>query len=184
LYDEWAATYEQDTADSMGYVGHEVAAARLSELIAAGARVLDAGCGTGLVGTALAERGDYVIDGLDVSPGMLEKARAAGVYRELRTADLTVPLDIADDAYAAVVCVGTLTEGHVGPEALAELVRVTRPEGVVVATVLESIWEPKGYRSAVDSLVAAGSARLVEADEHPYRTHQGATCRLVVLKAR
>ena len=184
LYDEWAETYEADTAASMGYVGPAVAAGRLAELAPAPATVLDAGAGTGLVGVELARRGDYTVDGFDVSPAMLEKARATGHYRHVEVADLTARLPVDDGTYDAVVCVGTLTEGHVGPEALAEFVRVTRPGGLVVATILDPIWEPKGYRAAVDALAEAGRADLREADEHPYRTAQGVTCRLVVLDVR
>ena len=55
---------------------------------------------------------------------MLERARATGAYRSLEPADLTRPLPTPADAYDAVVCVGTLTHGHVGPEALAEFVRI------------------------------------------------------------
>lgn len=183
LYDEWADTYEADAAENMGYVGHTIAAGRLAELVPAPATVLDAGCGTGLVGVEVARRGDYVLDGLDVSPGMLAKARATGVYRRLDVADLTVRLPLEDDAYDAVMCVGTLTEGHVGPEALAEFVRVTAPGGTVVATILDPIWEPKGYRAAVDAIAEDGRGVLREADRHPYRTSQDVPCRLVVIEA-
>lgn len=181
LYDEWAESYEQDTAESMGYVGHTLVACRMAVLVPDGATVLDAGCGTGLVGAALAEQGSFTIDGLDISAGMLAKAEATGAYRDVRVADLTQPLPVADDAYDGVICAGTLTEGHVGPEAIAELVRVTAPGGVVVATVLDAIWEPKGYRAAVDAAAAAGNASLREAEERPYRTQQDVTCRLVVV---
>ncbi|GAA4922804.1 methyltransferase family protein [Actinomycetospora succinea] len=183
LYDEWAETYDADIVESMGYVGPAVAAARLAELAPSGV-VLDAGAGTGLVGVELAARGSYTVDGVDASPVMLEKAMATGCYRRVEVADLTVRLPIDDAAYDAVTCVGTLTEGHVGPEALAEFVRVTRSGGHVVATILDPIWEPKGYQAAVDALVEDGQVALREADEHPYRTLQDVTCRLVVLDVR
>ncbi|EKV27387.1 hypothetical protein C882_1889 [Caenispirillum salinarum AK4] len=71
--------------------------------------VLDAGCGTGLVGVELATRGFPVVDGLDISPEMLGEARAKGVYRDLVEADMTKPLTaLATDAYAGVISVGTL----------------------------------------------------------------------------
>jgi predicted TPR repeat methyltransferase len=52
-----------------------------------GARVLDLGCGTGLMAVHLA-RLERVIDGVDLSPRMLERARAKGLYGELHTAEL------------------------------------------------------------------------------------------------
>lgn len=182
LYDEWADTYESDTAEAMGYVGPAVAAGRLADLLPTDTEVLDAGCGTGLVGAELAKRGFHTIDGLDISRAMLAKARATGAYRHLERADLAVRLPVDADAYGALVCVGTMTQGHVGPEAFAEFVRVTRPGGLVVATVLDPIWER--YRAAIDALVDGGVARLVEADRHPYRTMQDVPCRLAVVEPR
>lgn len=184
LYDEWAASYDADlTDDAQGYVAPGLAAdtvARVGDLTGA---ILDAGCGTGLVGAELARRGAGVIDGLDVSPGMLARARATGAYRNLELADLTRALDVADEAYDVVVCVGTLTHGHVGPSALAELARVTRHGGHVVATVLDDIWESGGYRAEVDRLAGLGAVELVGADRTPYRAGTGVEARMVVLRA-
>lgn len=181
-YDEWAATYDRDTVEGMGYVAPGVTADRVVDLLAEGATVLDAGCGTGLVGEELhRRRSDLVLDGLDVSPGMLAFARERGVYRDLAVADLTGPVARPDDAYDAVVCVGTLTRGHLGPEPLAEMVRVVRPGGVVVATVLDTLWEEGGFRAFVEELAAAGRARVVEAELRPYHREEGIDCRLLVL---
>ena len=53
--------------------------------------ILDLGCGTGLAGAAfrpLAAR----LDGIDLSPAMIEKARARGIYDHLAVADLETAL--------------------------------------------------------------------------------------------
>src|SRR5690606_7266233 len=75
-----------------------------------GARVLDAGCGTGHFAIAFAERG-YTIDGIDISPAMIERARAnandAGVEISFVVGDL-LPLDAPDGAYDAVFARMTL----------------------------------------------------------------------------
>jgi predicted TPR repeat methyltransferase len=182
VYDDWAGTYDTDTTDGMGYVAPGIAADRLAGLAPAGAVVLDAGCGTGLVGAELGRRGFTTIDGIDLSQGMLDQARTKGCYRTLQKADLSGRLTYDDNAYDATICVGTLTEGHVGPEALDELIRVTR--GHLVLTVLGRIWESLGYHAYIDGLAERGAARLVEAEERPYHQAEGITCRLVVLQAR
>ncbi|MGH8866560.1 MAG: class I SAM-dependent DNA methyltransferase [Actinomycetes bacterium] len=181
VYDEWAARYDDDTVAGMGYVGPAIAAAKLVELARPGL-VLDAGCGTGLVGVELAQRMATTVDGVDISPGMLDRARVSGVYRKLERADLTRPLEIEDDSYDAAICVGTFTAGHVGPEAFGEMARVVRPGGHVVATVLDRLWESGGYRAYIDALAASGGVRLLEADVHPYREVEGVDCRLCVLE--
>ncbi|MGW9556946.1 class I SAM-dependent DNA methyltransferase [Nocardiopsis sp. NPDC055551] len=186
-YDEWAATYEHDTTEGMGYAAPTLAAERLRSLLAdrPEAEILDAGCGTGLVGAALSGHGFEVIDGFDLSTAMLDKARAKGLYRDLAKADLTQRLPAEDDAYDAVICVGTLTEGHVGPEAFDELVRVARPGAPIVVTVLDRIWEPSGYKAKAEALEEAGLAHLEESTpQSVYHVKENITCNLVVLRAR
>lgn len=186
-YDEWAATYEHDTTEGMGYAAPTHAAQRLSTLLAdrPEAEILDAGCGTGLVGAALSGHGFEVIDGFDLSTAMLDEARAKGLYRDLAKADLTRRLPAEDEAYDAVICVGTLTEGHVGPEAFDELVRVARPGAPIVVTVLDRIWEPSGYKAKVEALEEAGLVHLEESTpQSVYHVKENITCNLVVLRAR
>ena len=181
VYDEWAATFDADTIDGMGYVAPGHVAERLAELVPADSTVLDAGCGTGQGGAELAARGFTTIDGIDLSQGMLDQAHAKGCYRDLRKADLTARLPYDDNTYDATICVGTFTEGHVGPDALDELVRVTRDH--LVLTVQGRTWEALGYRARLDALTSTGAARLIEADERPYHLAEGITCRRVVLQA-
>ena len=164
-YDEWAGAYDADLLGELAYAAPRVTAERFAALVAPDATVLDAGCGTGLVGAELHERGFTTIDGIDLSQGMLDQARAKGCYRDLRKADLTARLPFDDDAYDATICVGTLTEGHVGPEALDELLRVTRSR--LVVAILTRIYEPLGYRAHIAGLEERGVARLVEAGERP-----------------
>ncbi|ANY06970.1 class I SAM-dependent DNA methyltransferase [Pseudonocardia sp. HH130630-07] len=185
LYDEWAATYDADlAAGAQSYVAPSVTADAVVAAAGTGGEVLDAGCGTGLVGAALHERGVGTIDGIDLSPGMLERARATGAYRELREADLTAALELPDDRYDVVVCVGTLTHAHVGPAAIGEFARVVRPGGYVVATVLDDVWEAGGYRAEIDRLAAADVFEAVSIEIAPYRAGQQVDCRLLVLRVR
>ena len=185
LYDEWAATYDADlTGEAQGYVAPSVTADAVVSAAGAGGAVLDAGCGTGLVGVELARRGVGTVDGMDLSPGMLEQARATGAYRDLREADLTAALELPDDRYDVVVCVGTLTHGHVGPAVLSEFARVVRPGGFLVATVLDDVWETGGYRAEVDRLCAGDVLEAVSIEIAPYRSGQQVDCRLLVLRVR
>jgi predicted TPR repeat methyltransferase len=81
--------------------------------------ILDAGCGTGLCGPLLrpfARR----LDGVDLSPGMLEKARAAGHYDELAEAELTAFIAHKPARYDVIACADTLCYfGDLGPVAKA-----------------------------------------------------------------
>lgn len=176
-YKDWADTYEQDTVDGMNYVAPRVAAQRLAGLVKPGAEILDAGCGTGLAGVELAALGFTTIDGMDISPDMLDQARKKAVYRNLQVEDMTRTLSYGDEAYDAVVCVGTFTHAHVGPAGFDELIRITRPGAPIVATVHEDVW-PDGYDAHFKALETDGRARVNSISEEAYHINR---CKLVTL---
>lgn len=99
-------------------------------------RVLDAGCGTGLVGEVLRSKGFAHVDGFDLCDKMVEVAEKTQAYGRLEGGcDLTKRVDHFDqDSYDAVVSAGVFTLGHVPPSALMELVHIARPGGLVVVS--------------------------------------------------
>lgn len=183
-YRDWAKGYEDDVVGRFGYVAPKVTAEAFAQHLAPGsAPVLDAGCGTGLVGTELAARGFATVDGLDICPEMLEEARAKAVYRDLMEADLTRPLTALDgDTYAGVISVGTFTHGHVGTEGLDELLRVTRPGGIVCLTINEGVYDDYGFEDAFAALEEQDVARVLENRPEDYLSRQGIGCRLATLQ--
>ncbi|KAJ3472332.1 hypothetical protein NLG97_g11080 [Lecanicillium saksenae] len=184
-YDQWADTYNQDV-ESEGYTAPQLASDYVSKYLnaaaIASARILDAGCGTGLVGQHLAKRGARRIDGVDLSPGMLEVARKTGAYESLTTGDLSQWLDVDSAVYDALTCVGTLTQGHLGPGALDQLLRVVKPGGLVVATVRDTVWEMNGYKEKVKTFIADGRAHLVTDDFCVHRVAKDVNLIYVVLR--
>lgn len=151
LYADWAESYDAGFAEGMGYVlPAQVAAAFLG----AGGEgpVLDVGAGTGLLGTALRGLGFAgPIDGVDLSPEMLARAKEKGCYRNLLRADITRPLELPAD-YRGAVSSGTFTHGHVGPEALGPLLAVAVPGALFALSVNAGVWEAKGFPAALAAL--------------------------------
>ena len=109
-----------------------------------------------MVGVALRERGVSDVDGVDISPEMLEQAATKGVYRHLIEADLTIGMDVADDTYAAVTSAGTFTHGHLPPEPLRELIRVTMPGGRCAIGVNAAHFEDLGFAAWLEAAVDEG----------------------------
>ncbi|KAI0966063.1 S-adenosyl-L-methionine-dependent methyltransferase [Xylaria arbuscula] len=131
--------------------------------------ILDAGCGTGLVGAALASRGASAIDGLDLSSHMLQVAAQTGAYQNVFLGDLTKEIARPGQWYGLVTCAGTFTHGHVGPSpALREFVRVLKDDGYVVATVLEELWLQGGFKAEVERLAAEGLVDVLSTELKPY----------------
>jgi SAM-dependent methyltransferase len=123
-YDRWAATYEETVEDAMDIALLERLAVDWREVGSAA----DLGCGTGRTGAWLAAHGVGEIDGVDLSPGMLEAARARGVYRSLREAEVA-DTGLAAGAYDLVV--SCLVDEHLADlrPLYAEAARLATPGG-------------------------------------------------------
>jgi 2-polyprenyl-3-methyl-5-hydroxy-6-metoxy-1,4-benzoquinol methylase len=133
LHDEdWRSTKATDAIYAGGRRYEQIA-----EVIAALAprRVLDVGCGSGYLASLVRQRrADVVVDGADISSVALARARthlADAWHVDLDRADL--PIDGA--RYDVVTCVEVIEHLYDVPHALAEIGRVLRCGGQVVATV-------------------------------------------------
>lgn len=134
LHEAWIAGYRNEavnrfTAEALGQVVRRLA-------LPAGAKVLDAGCGSGTNSLWLARQG-FSVTGVDFSEFALgkakEQARSDGLAEriDLRVGDLT-RLEFADAGFDAVFCIGVLMHIPDVEAALEELVRVLRPGGALV----------------------------------------------------
>lgn len=171
LYDRWADTYDAEMA-AAGYRHPSIALALLARHLPRGATpVLDAGCGTGLVGEWLGIVGYPQVEGLDISPGMLARAEQKGAYARLHNLALGGPLPFADGHFAGIVSAGVFTTGHVGAEGLDELIRICRKGGAIVLTVKNTLWED-GFAERIAEVEAQSVVARVEETE-PYVSMPG-----------
>jgi ubiquinone/menaquinone biosynthesis C-methylase UbiE len=127
-YDTFAETYEDER-----HHGYHALIDRLElDLLsgyARGARVLEVGCGTGLILREVARTAAQAT-GIDLSPGMLAQARARGL--DVHEAPATA-LPFPDGAFDMAYSVKVLAHVEDIARALAEMARVVRPGGHVVA---------------------------------------------------
>lgn len=165
-YKEWADDYDHDLVSTYGYIGHRlVAEALAAALRQSGAEpgeveILDAGCGTGLVVPELVTLGFSVVDGLDFSAAMLDKARALGLYRRLYEADLTTRTELADQAYDGVAAAGVFAAGHLSAHHVGELIRVAKVGAPIVIGVNEVPYLHEKYDDHFAQLEADGVWRI------------------------
>lgn len=151
LYSEWADSYDQGFAQHMDYqLPAEVA--RLFVEFGGAGPVLDLGAGTGLCAEALMALGISPIDATDISPDMLDVAKGKGLYRHLFSGDLTDRLPVDDNQYAGLVSSGTFTTGHVGPEALDDVVRIAAPGALIAVSINAQHWRTNGFEEKFASL--------------------------------
>jgi SAM-dependent methyltransferase len=137
FFDEAAAGYDR-AFDDPGPAGHALRTRQAAVLRLLGdeppGRALDAGMGPGRLVAALLERG-WQVWGIDVSPGMVDAACAhlPGNAERLSVGSIErLPFDDGD--FDLVLATGVI-EYVDPPRAVAELVRVTRPGGRVIASI-------------------------------------------------
>jgi len=134
-YDSFAEAYSAANEVSLLNAYYERPATLALAGDVAGRRILDAGCGSGPLFAALRDRG-AVVTGFDKSAGMLELARRRlGDDADLYLADLGSPLPFPDGAFDDVVASLVLHYLQDWTAPLAELRRVLRPGGRLIASV-------------------------------------------------
>ena len=168
-YDQWAPEYDKDLTEEFEWIGPQVAVELFARHVAPGARILDVGAGTGLVGERLVTAGYRDLQAMDLSPGMLDVARQKNIYGQLWQMTLGEHLAFATDTFDAVIGVGVFTTGHAPAHAFDELVRITRDGGHIVFSLKTDLYEQKGFGQHLADLEAAGRWSLVERSEryHP-----------------
>ncbi|MDJ0622165.1 MAG: class I SAM-dependent methyltransferase [Desulfocapsaceae bacterium] len=182
-YENWADQYDSDLLIEMGYQAPAITTSIFKKHLAVGdSKILDVGCGTGVVGMLLTQSGYTSVDGLDYSQGMLNKAKQKKIYSSLIQADLTKPLDIESNLYDAIISVGTFTLGHVGPDAFAELIRITKPGGILCFTVRQEAWAEHDYRQRTIDFELANKWELMEMQTVEYIREEGSSCKVLVYR--
>ena len=136
-------------------------------------RAIDLGCGTGLGAAAFAKEVDHFI-GIDLSPGMVEEARATGLYEELEVDDMVAGLSSKAEASADLVLAADafVYVPQLAP-ALTQGQRVLAPGGLVAFTV---------ETHDGDGVVIGAGLRYAHAAEYLRKTIAGVGLKLVHLQ--
>lgn len=139
LFDQFSADYDARMRDHLAYRAPEILR-QLAGLVMPGANgleALDLGCGTGLAGQTFASM-VRAIDGIDLSPAMIEKARSLALYRRLEVADIETRLHVDDTSYDLVIAADTLVYLGDLTTTFSGVARRLRPGGMFLFTVEES----------------------------------------------
>jgi predicted TPR repeat methyltransferase len=90
LFDQYAGRFDRELVETLGYNAPALLRAALMRVAGEErhyARVLDLGCGTGLMGEAIHDRADEIA-GVDLSARMVEAAKQKNIYARLLIGDL------------------------------------------------------------------------------------------------
>ena len=153
LYAKWAKTYESEFVAQEGYEHPKVIAELFNEVAPKVGSVIDIGTGTGLVGYHLKSlRPEINIDGVDISPEMLQEARAKNVYRNLYERDLTAPVLGTAAPYDAMICIGIFTHGHLGPDAIDNLIPLIKTGGYFAIGINAKYFQSESFAEKFEGL--------------------------------
>jgi predicted TPR repeat methyltransferase len=184
LFDQYAPRFDRALIDGLGYRGPSLlfkavlAARGAARKPAFFKRAIDLGCGTGLAAAAFAKEVDHFV-GIDLSPRMIEQAKAAGLYAELEVNDMLEGLRVRPAACAdlvlaadAMVYVPDLVP------VLTEIGRVLAAGGILAFTLErhagDGVILGEGLRYAhgenyVRSSLAAVGLKLLQIEEQSFR---------------
>ena len=192
FFDKFADEFDKQLVGMLGYTAFK----QLADLVEAHAthldRILDLGCGTGLAGPLLAKPGRHLV-GLDLSPGMLDKARARDRYDVLIAAEAGAYLADKTAVFDLIFAADVLIYVGALDALLMRVANALMPDGLFAFTIETSVEAdltllPSGrfaHRLAHILALAAGSGFAVvatEAIQIRYETHGFVAGELVVLR--
>lgn len=183
MYAVFSRTFEANLCGELGYKAPE----RVRELVdpLLGDRqnlsVLDLGCGTGLAGVQFKPRAARLI-GVDISPEMIELARARNLYDRLDVAEITAWLAGCPERFELIACCDCLIYFGDLRQVLLPLAERLCPKGVLAFTLERGDRYPHRLTDSgryshhpdhVREVAAEAGLRIAHLDEAFLRTEYG-----------
>ena len=144
-------------------------------------KILDAGCGSGLVGSKLKKLGFVNLHGVDFSQNMLDQV-PKGIYNNLDLIDLNKPTKYFKNTFDAVICVGTFTYGHVKANALNEFIRIVKKNGLICFTINEGIYLEYKFDKTIEALVLNKKWKILNFSKSSYIVNKNVEAWLCLAK--
>ncbi|MFQ1700819.1 class I SAM-dependent DNA methyltransferase [Loktanella agnita] len=182
LYAEWADRYEADVT-ARGYHTPARVTAAVKDHVKPNATILDFGCGTGFAGQVLHDADFQNLHGTDVSPEMLEKASARGVYAKTWLSN-PGKLSFGRGAYPVIVAVGVIGLGAAPADTLGALVGKLNTGDLLAFSYNDPTLEDPAYTDALSTELGSGQAEIIFREHGPHLTDVGMGADVIILRRR
>jgi predicted TPR repeat methyltransferase len=144
MYASRAKHWDQGASGPTGYQGARLVATATENLTAgtSGGDVIDAGCGTGLIGELLRGKARTLV-GIDMSAPMLQQAEQKKIYNELHQGDLVEFLNNRPSSCDVIASAATLIHFGELDSVFRAAAKSLRPQGLFVFTVFPNDEKPE-----------------------------------------
>ena len=181
LYDEWANDYDNDLINEYGYIAPKLTADKFKALVLKkNLKIIDVGCGTGLVGQALYENGYKNIDGYDISPEMLKIAKQSKFYKELKQIDLNDKPTNLSETYDVLICVGSFGYGALEPIAIRHLIGLVKSGGLLFIFMNAEPFKSQNYQKHISTLETQSLWSVNSIDDYNYMSKLDRPGKLII----
>jgi predicted TPR repeat methyltransferase len=162
-YDDSASQYD-DYVNQVKYILHLKVAAEYVMNVSSWGRILDIGCGTGLLGQAISNiLPSMQIDGVDISPEMLGIAKEKQnqvlnkpSYKNLFLHDVAKDWSFTNTRYDALVSSGVFTSGHLMPKDIVSSLKLLLGRGLFLSSIKKNHYEKYGFEQVIQQLFDDG----------------------------
>ncbi|NEO29253.1 MAG: methyltransferase domain-containing protein [Symploca sp. SIO3C6] len=176
-YDKGASTYnlhvKKKNYFGPGYIAEYLLELASEQIISLNSdiKVLDAGCGTGLIGVELRKHDFLHIDGVDFSIEMIKLAHKTGAYQNLiGWCDLNKnPPFFLHNQYDITICCGVFFADLVKLTALKWLAEVTKPGGIILLSTRVAFCQDYNFEDYYKKLELLKHLKLIDSRmDQPY----------------
>lgn len=168
VYEDWAESYDTDLEERGYATPRRIASMLARHLPPADTRpILDFGCGTGVSGAALMAEGLAPLQGCDISPAMVDKARPKGLYERLWVAPAG-SLDAGPGTYRAIVAAGVVSLGAAPPETMDLLIGALAPGDLLAMSFNDPTLAHGGYDAHLGAHLDDGRLTLLDRAHGPH----------------
>ena len=182
-YDLWAKQYEKELLEDYGYCAHIIGSKAFSTYeLRKSCKIIDIGCGTGLVGEELKSSGFLNIWGLDVSSKMIAIAKKKQIYREFYQKKIENLEGIISKPFEALICVGSFGLGHIGPESLELLVKLVEKNSLIIIFMNAEPFNLENYMDYIEGLQKQNLINIVDIQDHNYMTKLDRPGKLLIFR--
>ena len=181
LYDEWANDYDNDLINEYGYIAPKLTVDKFKALVLKkNLKIIDVGCGTGLVGQELYENGYKNIDGYDISSAMLKIAKQSKFYKELKQIDLNDKPTNLSKTYDVLICVGSFGYGALEPIAIRHLIGLVKSGGLLFIFMNAEPFKSQNYQKYIFTLETQSLWSVNSIDDYNYMSKLDRPGKLII----